>query len=98
MRKDFPGLRMPLVDNEFARRESDGVEMRPEARLSWSLDDLTTSDSHRLRVRFGCGARVADTSADRRMFAQVMLGSRPSVTIDVIVEHFAPALKSSAAK
>src|SRR2546430_5623910 len=89
---------MSLVENEFARQGSDGVETRPEARLTWSLDDLTTSDSHRLRLRFGCGVRVADASADRRMFAQVMLGSRSNVTIDAIVEHFEPTLKSAAAK
>src|SRR5439155_25453520 len=88
---------MSLGENEFARRDVAGVETRPDARLSWSLDDLTTSDSHRLRVRFGCGARVADSSADRRMFAQVMLGIRPSVSVETIIEHFAPALKSAAA-
>src|SRR5439155_14905077 len=87
---------MPLVENEFARRDVAGVETRPEARLTWSLDDLTTSDSHRLRVRFGCGARLADSSADRRMFAQVMLAGGASVSIDEIEERFAPALKSAA--
>src|SRR5438094_9280381 len=88
---------MPLAETEFARRDAAGVETRADARLSWSLEDLTTSDSHRLRVRFGCGARVADSSADRRMFAQVMLAARASVCIDAIAEHFAPALKSAAA-
>src|SRR5262249_39803900 len=89
---------MFLSANEFARRDTSGVQTQPESRLSWSIDDLTTSDNHRLRVRFGCGVRVADASADRRMFAQVMLGSRSVVTIDQLIEHFASAMRSTAAQ
>jgi hypothetical protein len=89
---------MALLEKEFARRDVDGVETRPETRLVWSLEGLTTSDKHALRVRFGCGTRVADNSMDRRTFVQVMLGSRSTVSIDALTDHFAPALQSAAAK
>ena len=44
---------MSLLEKEFARRDADGVETRPETRLVWSLEGLTTSDKHALRIRFG---------------------------------------------
>src|SRR5262245_13159041 len=89
---------MALLEQEFARREMDGVETRPETRLLWSFDALPTTASHSLTLRFACGARVADTSPDRRMFAQVLLGARDTVTIKALIEHFEPALRSAAAK
>src|SRR5438034_10527618 len=89
---------MSLLEKEFARRDADGVDTRPETRLVWSLEGLTTSDKHALRIRFGCGARVADNSMDRRTFVQVMLGSRSTISIDALIDHFAPALQSAAAK
>jgi hypothetical protein len=88
---------MHLKDGEFARRDADGVEARADARLSWLLENLITSDAHCLEVRLGCGIRVAENSADRRMFAQVVLGSRSSVGIDVLADDFAPAIQAAAA-
>src|SRR4051794_1449663 len=89
---------MALAENEFARRDADGVEIRQSpARLAWSLDGLTTSDSHALRGRFACSAQIADNPTDRRAFAEVILAGHRSVTIADLCGHFAAALHKAAA-
>ncbi|HEY7090708.1 MAG TPA: hypothetical protein VH518_21610 [Tepidisphaeraceae bacterium] len=85
-----------LRDTEFARRDEGAVQCRPDPlRINWTFVDLSSADSHNLNVRFACSARIADTDADRRMFAEVFLDSRSSATVDVIREHFARALSAS---
>src|SRR5262245_61989244 len=87
---------MALRANEFARREGGAVQHRSDAlRLNWGFTDLPSDDSHALDVRFACSARIADNDADRRMFVEVFLNSRHSVTIDELIEHFARTVKSA---
>jgi len=67
------------------------------SRLSWSFDDLVSSDSHTLRCRFSASLRVAETDADRRMFEEVFLGNgKREPTTAVIGSHFASALRAAA--
>ncbi len=89
---------MALPPQQLARYDGASIEVRGEPmRLAWQVDDLVSSDSHGLRVRFACSVRVADTAADRRMFREVFLGSRPVVTAEDVVAHFAAALRKAAA-
>jgi hypothetical protein len=87
---------MSLRANEFARRDAGAVQCRADAlRLNWVVTDLPSADSHALDVRLSCSARIADNDADRRMFAEVFLNNRHSVTADELVEHFARTVKST---
>jgi hypothetical protein len=88
--------KMPLRANEFARREAGVVQHRADAlRLGWAFTDLPSSDSHALDVRFACSVRIADSDADRRMFAEVFLNSRHSITTDELIDHFTRTIKSA---
>jgi hypothetical protein len=88
---------MPLKDNELARREAGAIECRTEPlRVSWTLSDLASGDSHSLDIRFSCSVRVADNVADRRMFAEVFR-SHESVTSEVLSQHFQRILLAAAA-
>jgi hypothetical protein len=87
---------MLLRANEFARRDSGNVQCRADAlRLSWVVTDLPGADSHALDVRLSCSARIADSDADRKMFAEVFLNNRHAVTTDDLIEHFSRTVKST---
>ena len=90
---------MALASNEFARRAEGAVEIVPSAvRLTWPLSGMTTSDSHTLTGRFTLTARLADNPTDRKMFAEVMLGSKPVVTLADLTEQFVSAIRNAAAE
>lgn len=90
---------MPLRDNELARRQEGKIELRPQPlRLRWSFNKLLTSDGHELRAVFTCSARALPDPIERRMFEEVLLGTRYSVTDEELAAHFQPALESAATK
>src|SRR5215471_5671449 len=88
---------MALASNEFARREGGAVVIVPNAvRISWPLNSMTTSDSHTLSGRFSASAQLADSPTDRKMFAEVLLGSKSVVTSSDLSDHFAEAVRNAA--
>jgi len=88
---------MTLLENEFARRDPQGVELRPApARLAWRLDGLSSSDHHELRVRFVASVQVPDNATDRRVFVEVILNKLGPVTMDTVAKHFQAALFAAA--
>ncbi|WP_428939977.1 hypothetical protein [Fontivita pretiosa] len=85
-----------LKDNELARRQGDAVICRPQPlRLRWVFDQLATADAHTLEARFAASVRIADTDADRKMFSELLLCDRQSVTAQMLIEHFAPPLRAA---
>lgn len=88
---------MALLENEFARRDLQGMELRPTpARLAWRLDGLNSSDDHELRVRFVASAQVPDDPTDRRLFAETLLTRLGPLTLDAVAECFRSALTNAA--
>jgi hypothetical protein len=88
---------MALLENEFARRDPQGIELRPTpARLAWRLDGLNSSDDHELRVRFVASAQVPDDPTDRRLFAETLLTKLGPLTLDTVSECFRAALTNTA--
>lgn len=90
---------MPLLEHELARREKDGLLLRPTPlRVRWELADLLASDGHALRIDFTGSVRAIPESAERRMLEEVLLDHRPAVTVNDISAHFAGALRAAAAR
>lgn len=88
---------MSLPDHEFARRDAQGVELRPTPlRVHWRLEEVLSSDQHTLRIRHSASIRVPDDPTDRRVFAEVMLSRIGSITADHLAEHFRAALLAAA--
>jgi hypothetical protein len=88
---------MALATSEFARRSDRAVEIVPGAvRLSWALNGMTTADSHTLSGRFTVSAQLADNPTDRKMFAEVMLGSKQVLSIADLTDHLADAIRNAA--
>ena len=88
---------MALASNEFARRVGGAVEIVPAAvRVSWPLNGMTTSDAHTMSGRFTASVQLADNPTDRKMFAEVLLGSKPVLTISDLSEHFGEAIRNAA--
>lgn len=89
---------MPLLDNELAHRDGNGLELRPQPlRVRWVLDGLATADDHDLRCAFTASVRALSDPIERRTLGEVLLGSRSRLTADDVSEHFAPTLRSAAA-
>jgi hypothetical protein len=66
-------------------------------RVTWTFDELVSSDAHAMRCRFSASVRVADTDPDRRMFAEVFLtGGKRGATDEEIRAHFDGALRAAA--
>ncbi|HEX3356575.1 MAG TPA: hypothetical protein VHS31_06295 [Tepidisphaeraceae bacterium] len=88
---------MVLASNEFARRADGAVEIDPQPlRLSWPLMGLISADAHTLAGRLTVSARLADDPTDRKMFAEVMLAGKMSLTVGDVAEHFAVAIRNAA--
>jgi hypothetical protein len=90
-----------MTERELARRSTGdgGLVLRAAPlRLRWELEDLVAGDGHRLRCTFACGVRAVDRPADRRMLEEALLDGRDAVTADVVVAHFAPALRAAATR
>jgi hypothetical protein len=66
-------------------------------RVTWTFDELVSSDAHAMRCRFSASVRVADTDADRKMFAEVFLtGAKRGASDEEIRAHFERALRTAA--
>lgn len=90
---------MSMRDNELARRQEGRLELRPQPlRVRWSFNELVTSDGHELRATFTCSARVLPDPTERRMFEEVLLGSRYAFNDEDLAAHFERALASAASK
>jgi hypothetical protein len=88
-----------LMNNELARRENGRIELRPgPMRVRWNLDDLVTSDGHKLHCAFTCSLTALADPSERRMLEEVFLGRGQAVTTEAVVAHFAPALRAAAGK
>lgn len=89
---------MPVRDNELARRHEGTLELRPQPlRVRWSFNELLTSDGHELRLAFTCSARVLPDPTERKMFEEVLLGSRYALTEDDLANYFERGLNPVAA-
>jgi len=90
---------MPLLSHELARWKNGQLELRPDPlRVRWTFEDLVTSDGHALRCTFSCSTRGLPDPTERRMFQEVLLGSRLAVTEQDLVTHFHRSLKAGAEK
>jgi hypothetical protein len=88
-----------MRDNELARRQEGRLELRVQPlRVRWNFNELATSDGHELRATFTCSARALPDPTERRMFEEVLLGSRYSLTDDDLAAHFERTLNAAAAK
>lgn len=87
---------MPLRPNEFAVRDGDRVDFRADPlRLRVELANLVTLDRHDLKCLFEFSARVGEHSADKKLFVELLMSDRPSVTRDEVAIQFGPALENS---
>ena len=67
------------------------TQFRPEPmRLRWTLSNLIASDGHKLQGTFACSVRPLTEAAERKVFAEVFLATKPSVRGDDVVAHFNP--------
>ena len=90
---------MLLRDNELARKVEGKLQLRDHPmRVHWTLTDLCSSDNHDLVIHFICSAKVIADPTEQQMFEEVLLGSRYSLTEDDLAAHFAPTLRSAAAR
>src|SRR3954468_4892219 len=90
---------MPLLSNEFARRENGRVELRPKPlRVRWNLDDLVTSDGHKLHCAFTCSAAALSDASAKRMLEEVFLNRAHPATTQAVAAPFTPGLKAALAK
>ncbi len=90
---------MALLDNELARREGGRVEVRTEPlRLRWVIDDLVSSDGHRMRCTVACIGVAIDKGSERQLLSETLLGDRSTARIDHVVAHFEPAIRAAAAR
>ncbi len=72
-----------------------GLSTTP-TRLRWLIENVVSSDGHRLTVGFTCTAALVDQKAERQLFAEVF-GSTSSGN-NAVLAHFQPALGSAAAE
>jgi hypothetical protein len=83
--------------NEFATRDGSRIDFPTDPlRIRFDLPDLVTADRHELHCVFECSVRVADHSADRQLFTELLMQGRPSVTRDDVALHLRPAIESAA--
>src|SRR3954469_16580020 len=88
---------MSLLPTDLARFVNSRLVLRPEpSRLTWTFDDLPAADGHALRVRFSCGVRAVDDPAEIQMLRDVLIGSRPMLTMEDVIRHFSAALRGAA--
>src|SRR3954469_18837038 len=86
-----------LSSGELARRREGRMAFRDEPmRVRFDLDGIATSDRHDLRCSFDCSIRVAESSADRRLLAEVLLADREALTREDVVAHLSRKMSSAA--
>src|SRR3954468_13438818 len=90
---------MPLLHNEIAHRDNGRLELRPApVRVRWNLDDLVTSDGHKLHCAFTCSVAALSDASQKRMLEEVFLNRARAVPTKAVAAHFTPALKAALAK
>ena len=88
---------MPPPLDPLARVTPAGVEARPDAvRVRWQFDNLPTADDLDLSLTFAAALRLADSDADRRLFAEHFLTRDQVVGAGVVRDHLAAALRTAA--
>jgi hypothetical protein len=65
-------------------------------RAKWILDNLLTTDGHRLTAHFSCSLRILSEPAERKFFEETFLNSSPAVSINQILAHFQSRLQAAA--
>src|SRR4051794_39151430 len=86
-----------LSTHEFARRRDGQMAFRDDPmRVRFEIGGVWASDRPDLRCAFDCSVRVAESSADRRMLAEVLLHDRETLTHDDVIKHLSRKLTSAA--
>src|SRR4051812_50115491 len=86
-----------LMNNELARRDNGRIELRSgPVRVRWNLDDLVTSDGHKLHCAFTCSLTALADPSERRMLEEGFLGRGQAGATGAGGGHFAPALRGAA--
>lgn len=87
---------MSLNEDELAVRIGERIEFRAQPlRVRWTIDDLVTSDGHRLVCVFSCGLRVLPNSTEQKMLREAFLERHPTLNISTVISHFAPAITAA---
>ena len=90
---------MPLRENELARRDGAGLELRAEPlRVRWDFPGLASSDGHELRCTFTASVRALPDRTERRMLQELLLDGRTALFAEDVARHFFDALRGAAAK
>jgi hypothetical protein len=88
---------MSLREDELAVRTGERIEVRAQPmRLRWTIDELVTSDGHRLVCNFSCGVRVLASTTEQKMLREAFLERQPSLNVATVITHFAPAITAAA--
>jgi hypothetical protein len=88
--------------NTFAKNSSMAENRTPitpttPIRARWALDDLLTSDDHRLSVVFSCSLQILSEPAEQKVFLETFLSERSAVKPQDIRAHFTQSLHGVAA-
>lgn len=88
---------MSLNEDELAVRIGERIEFRTQPmRVRWVIDDLVTSDGHRLVCHFFCGLRVLPSSTEQKMLREAFLERQSALNVVTVISHFAPAITAAA--
>jgi hypothetical protein len=66
-------------------------------RARWAIDDLLSSDGHRLSLVFSCSLRILPEAAEQKFFRETFLSDSAAIKPEQILAHFRPSLQSAAA-
>jgi hypothetical protein len=66
-------------------------------RVRWAMEDLMTSDGHRVAIAFTAAVAMVDEPAERKLFDEVFK-SHGTATKAAVVEHFLPAIRAAGAE
>jgi hypothetical protein len=87
---------MQLLDDELARRTSEGVILRAQPlRVKWSVEGLVANDGHKVNVRFSCSVRALPEPSEREMLAEVLLNGKHAAFDKDVAEHFRSPLRNA---
>ncbi|MCC6424946.1 MAG: hypothetical protein IT447_15845 [Phycisphaerales bacterium] len=88
---------MSLREDELAVRTGERIEFRAQPlRLRWTIDELVTSDGHRLVCNFSCGLRVLASPTEQKMLREAFLERQSALNIATVITHFSPAITAAA--
>lgn len=88
---------MSINEDELAVRIGERIEFHAHPRrVRWMIDDLVTSDGHRLACVFSCGLRVLPSPTEQKMLREAFLERQPVLNVATVISHFAPAITAAA--